>query len=396
MAELAWDLARSAIMESGRTPARTLSFVVPVFNVEAYLSECIESILSYEGDDIEVVAIDDCSPDACPAILDDYARVDNRVRVVHLSANVGLGQARNAGIDHAMGDYIWFVDSDDWLPAGAVRALIDRLRLASPDVLVINHAEVFEDGAEVKSMLADILAGLSGPLRLSQRPQLLRLAQSACTKIVRRGLLLDNDLRFAPGWYEDSYFSHVLLMTANRIDALEHVCYCYRQRTPGSITTTLSDRHFEVFGQYARLYARVERAGGELDAFRPELFRLMINHYLVIAGNQWRLPAHLRQSFFRRIADEYERRLPPDGYPIPPGMEGVKHRLVRRRAYAVYATLRFAYALISRVRPRRQTRDGRRPSSEFQPDRRWHPAERLSPPPTVVAPRQRSNEHQSY
>lgn len=133
-------------MESDDTSsvAPRLSVVVPVYRVEAYLAVCLDSILAGAGADVEVLAVDDGSPDRSGQIADEYARRDPRVRVVRLPRNVGLGQARNAGIDHATGDYLWFVDSDDWLPAGAVPAVLERLSATRPDVLIVDHAEVYE------------------------------------------------------------------------------------------------------------------------------------------------------------------------------------------------------------------------------------------------------------
>jgi len=176
---------------------------------------------------------------------------------------------------------------------------------------------------------------------LAERPELLRLAQSACTKVIRRPFLMGSGLQFLPGWYEDTSFSHPLLMAAGSIDLLERVCYCYRQR-PQGITRTISPRHFEVFDQYRRLFEIVER-DTEYERFRPELFRLMINHYLVILGNERRLPHELKRAFFDRVVTEYRRYLPPGGYPVPRGSTGLKHRLVRHHTYRAYAGLRLAH-----------------------------------------------------
>src|SRR5690349_12045451 len=112
-----------------------LSIVLPVYRVQAYLRECLDSILEQSFTDFEVIAVDDCSPDHSGAILDEYAARDSRVRVVHLERNVGLGEARNAGLGHTHGEYVWFVDSDDWIAPGALAAVADRLRTAEPDVL---------------------------------------------------------------------------------------------------------------------------------------------------------------------------------------------------------------------------------------------------------------------
>lgn len=343
--------------EPGRVPL--LSVVVPVYRVERYLRACLDSILADRAADIEVVAVDDGSPDRSGEIADEYARRDPRVRVVHLSTNAGLGPARNAGLDHAAGEYVWFVDSDDWLPAGSVPAVLDRLRSGragpagsgstAPDVLIVDHAMAHERGRPGPGMSTRVLRGLTGPIRLAQHPELLRLAQSACTKVARRTFLDEIKLRFAPGWYEDSAFSHPLLMGAARIDVLDRVCYYYRQRAAGGITKTRSDRHFEVFDQYERLFETVEQASPRYDEFRPELFRLMIDHYLVIIGNQRRLPRRSRREFFRLMAADYRARLPTGGYEVPRRAAGLKHRLVRWDAYWTYAVLRLIHRTARRL-----------------------------------------------
>jgi CDP-glycerol glycerophosphotransferase len=333
-----------------RTETPTISVVVPVYRVEAYLDECLRSILADHGDDLEVIAVNDSSPDRCGEILDEYARRDSRLRVVHLSKNVGLGLARNAGLAYATGDYVWFIDSDDWLPAGAVAAVRARLAITRPDVLIIDHAEVHPGGRTIARRSADLLGGIQPPLHLGERPQLLRLAQAAWSKPVRRSFLHELGLRFGAGWYEDCAYSHPLLMAAASIDVLDEVCYFYRQRPTDRITTTISNRHFEVFDQYENLFMEVDAAGRRYEPYRAELFRLMINHYLVILGNTARLPARSRRDFFRRIVEHYRRWLPDGGYQVPPGVTGIKHHMVRRDAWPAYAALRHTHLAAGKLR----------------------------------------------
>jgi glycosyltransferase involved in cell wall biosynthesis len=321
-----------------------------VYRVAAYLANCLDSILD-NAVDVEVVVVDDGSPDRSGEIADGYARRDRRVRVLHLDANVGLGLARNAGLERATGEYVWFVDSDDWLPERAVRGVLERLTSTRPDVLVVDHAEVFEDGRVVATAARGVLGGVSGPVTVAECPRLLRLAQSACTKVVRRAFLDEIDLRFFPGWYEDSSFSHPLLMAAKHIEVLDQVCYYYRQREAGGITKTLGRRHFDAFEQYRRLFEMVDAAAPAWDEFRGELFRLMIDHYLVIVGNRRRLPPESREEFFRRMAADYRSYLPEGGYDVPAGIAGFKHRLVRHDAYRAYAAFRLAHKIA--VRPLR-------------------------------------------
>jgi glycosyltransferase involved in cell wall biosynthesis len=92
-----------------------VSIIVPVYKVEQYLERCVDSILSQTFTQFECILIDDCSPDNCPALCDEYAKRDARVKVIHKPRNEGLPQARKTGFDNSSGDYIQFVDSDDWI-----------------------------------------------------------------------------------------------------------------------------------------------------------------------------------------------------------------------------------------------------------------------------------------
>ena len=101
-----------------RSSVTLLSVVVPVYKVQGYLRQCLDSLLEQPFTDFEVVAVDDCSPDGSGDILAEYAARDPRIKVLTLEQNVGLGRARNAGLDVAVGEYVWFLDSDDWLAPG--------------------------------------------------------------------------------------------------------------------------------------------------------------------------------------------------------------------------------------------------------------------------------------
>lgn len=333
--------------------------MVPVHRVEPYLPACLDSILAGAGggDELEVVAVDDASPDGSGALLDAYAGRDSRLTVVHLAANAGLGGARNAGLERARGEYVWFVDGDDALPPGSVPAVLDRLAASSaatsaatrPDVLVLDHAELHPDGRLVGTASGPVLGAVGaapGPVRVADRPDLLglALATSACTKVIRRGFLAGTGLRFPPGWYEDCAYTYPLLLAAARVDGLDRVCYHYRRR-PGAITASVSGRHFDVFEQYDRMWSRVAAMPAVPDRVRGELFRLMIDHLLVIAGNPYRLPPGRRREFFGRLAGLYRRHLPAGGYQVPGGPSGIRHRLVRRNAYPAYAGLRLAWRM---------------------------------------------------
>jgi glycosyltransferase involved in cell wall biosynthesis len=346
-----------------------LSVVVPVFRVADFVVQCLDSIVGdgQHAADVQVIAVDDRSPDQCGALLDAYARQHGRPEVLHLPYNVGLGRARNAGLDRATGRYVWFVDGDDWLPPGAVSAVLARLRELRPDVLLVDHQVVGPDGTASPPANRAWLHGVAGVARLADRPGLLQAQHAAWNKVVGRELLDRVGLRFQPGWYEDVPFSHPVMLAARRIGVLERVCYCYRHGRPGAITSSPSARHFEVFTQYERMFAVIATLP-DAAPFRPELFRLMVDHHLVIAGNDARLPAASRREFFRRAAEHFARYLPTEGYAEPAGVAGVKHRLLRRDRYLAYAALREAYRMAGLLRGERGASPPLPPTAPASPD----------------------------
>jgi CDP-glycerol glycerophosphotransferase len=317
----------------------TLSIVVPVYAVEEYLHQCLDAIRAgltpAENAAVEVITVDDASPDRCGAMLDEYAATHDGFQVLHLPQNMGLGLARNAGLAEATGDYVWFVDSDDWLPAGSVRAVLGALAASRPEVLLIDHLRAHEDGRFAVDASSHLLAGPATKSRM------LGVQHTAWNRIVERAFLKRNQLWFAPGWYEDVPFSHPVVLAADRLAALDRVCYYYRIGRAGAITSTRSDRHFEAFEQYDHLQEWLGTR--EVDpALKIKLFSLMISHLLVVVGNEGRMHPSRRRPFFHRLAELY-RRHRPAGYHPPSGTKGIKHRLVAIDSYPMYALLRAGY-----------------------------------------------------
>jgi len=324
----------------------TLSVVVPVYEVEGYLRQCLDSIraglTAAQRAAVQIVAVDDASPDRSGAMADAYAAEHGGMTVLHLERNVGLGLARNAGLAAATGDYVWFVDSDDWLPEGSVGAVLGALDEHRPDVLLVDHLRVHEDGRREVDASSHLLAG---PATLER---MLGVQHTAWNRIVSRQFLERNELSFRAGWYEDVSFSHPVLLAAERIAALDRVCYYYRIGRSGAITATRSDRHFEAFEQYDELLRWA--AARDIDpARRAQLFTLMISHLLVVVGNEGRMHPSRRRPFFRQTAALY-RRHRPAGYLPPGGMKGLKHRLVAADSYLLYAQLRAGYRVAGRLR----------------------------------------------
>ncbi|MFD5283826.1 bifunctional glycosyltransferase/CDP-glycerol:glycerophosphate glycerophosphotransferase [Streptomyces rubrogriseus] len=329
------------------------SLIVPVHKVQGYLPECLDSVLGQDYVDFELIAVNDCSPDGSGAILDEYARHDARIHVMHLTENVGLGRARNAGMERAQGDYVLFLDSDDTLTEGALTAIADRLDATDdPEILVYDYARTYWNGRVSRNQRADLLRN-TGPdvFSLADRPQLLDLLQIVWNKAYRRDFVARTGLTFPPGYYEDAPWTFGSLITAERIALLDRVCVYYRQRREGgNILKTVSRKHFDIFDQYRRVFDYVD-AHEELAEWRGPLFRKMVDHYLTVLESPGRLPRDARAEFFHRASADYRARV-PKGFTRPGGGRGHKYTMLERDAYT---TLMSALAA---VKARRRVKKG--------------------------------------
>lgn len=213
-----------------------ISVIIPVYRVEQYLEECVDSVLGQDYPELEIILVDDGSPDGSGALCDRYAAQDSRVQAIH-KENGGLGSARNAGVAAAQGEYVLFLDSDDcWDDIGAVRRLVRRVEATGADVLNYSYRKWNEETGEKMPYLQDVP---DMPQPLDYQAQLAYLTErglylaSACNKLIRRSLL--TELPFQTGVYcEDVLWCARLLHRASSMDFVCENFYCYRQRA-GSI-----------------------------------------------------------------------------------------------------------------------------------------------------------------
>ncbi|BET50179.1 MULTISPECIES: bifunctional glycosyltransferase/CDP-glycerol:glycerophosphate glycerophosphotransferase [Streptomyces] len=333
-----------------------LSLVVPVYKVQGYLPECLDSILGQDCTDFEIIAVDDCSPDGSGAILDEYAKRDDRIHVIHLTENVGLGRARNAGLEKATGDYVLFLDSDDTLSDGALSAIRDRIEATGdPEILIFDYARTYWDGRVRPNLRAELLKE-KGPdtFSLADRPELLDLLQIVWNKAYRRDFVARTGLTFPPGYYEDAPWTFCSLISTERIAVLDRVCVHYRQRREGgNILKTVSRKHFDVFDQYQRVFDYLD-AHEELAEWRGPLFRKMVDHYLTILERPGRLPQDARAEFFHRASADYRARM-PKGFTRPGGGRGHKYGMLERDAYTTMVSALAAVKFRQRVKTRTRT-----------------------------------------
>ncbi len=225
----------------------TFSIIVPVYNVETYLRECINSILSQNFRDFELILVDDGSTDSSPLICEEYKMQDPRVKVVH-QQNSGQAAARNSGTALAKGDYICYVDSDDFLMDNTVLEKLSEKIINQPDIVHYKFVEWFEEKQCIMQChfsydicvenrtLSDIYCELINKDAYYN---------SAWSKIIRRKFLEDNKIQFCEGIYgEDNEWYYHVVMVANSLVLVDEPLYVYRRRK-GSTTKSIKRKNLE-------------------------------------------------------------------------------------------------------------------------------------------------------
>ncbi len=239
-----------------------LSIIVPAYKAENYLRRCVESLLRQTVNELEVILVDDGSPDASGAICEEYAAAyPERVRCLHLD-NGGQGRARNHGLAIAEGEYIGFVDSDDWVEPDMYEKLLAAAENAGADLAVCGIRTVHESG-ETASL----------PVGQPEKP--LAAAGSVCNKLFRRELI--GELRFPEGlWYEDFAFSAMLLMRAKKTVFVQQDLYDYRVGQVSTMNNENARKNLDILEIMELLREFTEREGK-----REDYEYLLINHVLL-------------------------------------------------------------------------------------------------------------------
>lgn len=230
-----------------------LSVIVPVYNVEDYLPACIDSILGQTLEDLELILIDDGSPDGCGAICDAYARRDTRVRVIHQS-NQGVSAARNAGLRMAEGEYIGFVDPDDWVSADAFELLCRAAADSESDLAICGFTFCAEDGTEesVQAVPSGVFSREELILSIYGMPN--QFHGSMCNKIFSRrvleGLRFDETVAIGEDWL----LLYECYCRCAKAAAVPDCCYFVRNRAGSATRKTTAELYVKKLQAYLRLY----------------------------------------------------------------------------------------------------------------------------------------------
>lgn len=232
-----------------------VSVIIPVYNVEKYLKRCVDSICNQTYKELEVLLVDDGSDDSSPEICEEYVKVDERISVIH-KKNGGLSDARNIGVQHATGKFVYFCDSDDYIEPNLIEDCVKKMEEDKSDIVIFDFYRVQEGFLTVCSANLPTDNAFS----LENNPGLLLTSPSACNKLFRMDFLKKNRISFPVGkLYEDLGTIPKLYPVAQKISYLDTPYYYYEIRS-GSIMTT---------GRYEKSFQdRMDMIHGILDYYK--------------------------------------------------------------------------------------------------------------------------------
>lgn len=206
-----------------------ISIVVPIYNVEQYLQKCVDSLINQTYKNLEIILVDDGSPDNCPKICDEYAKQDSRIKVIH-KENGGLSDARNAGMNIATGEYISFIDSDDWIKSEMIEDMYNRMIEDNSDLVSSGVLWVDENGAEIRNATVSENCVLNTEQAMAELINDGKLKQHVWNKLYKADLI--KNIPFDKGKYhEDVFWSYKVIGEAERISIEKNSYYFYVQRS---------------------------------------------------------------------------------------------------------------------------------------------------------------------
>ena len=287
------------------------SIIVPVFNVEKYLANCIDSIMKQSCSNYEVILVDDGSSDSSGTICDKYALKCNRIRVIH-KQNGGLSEARNTGVKFAIGDYLLFVDSDDYIAADSLKE-IEKVILeeGKPDIVCLECVKFYEK-TNTTSLMNDGVTSkindLSGDSLYYYIGSLNKFPASACTKAINRDFFIKNKLFFEKGKLsEDLEWAMRLFLNIKKAAYCPAQYYNYRQSRAGSISTTATEKNMmHILDTVQKGYemACKDISNGQrtmLYSFIEYIYRLLILGYSKIKKEN--------RKAYKKILKDYKKVL---------------------------------------------------------------------------------------
>lgn len=257
-----------------------ISVIVPVYNVEKYLNRCVDSILNQTFEDFELILVNDGSPDNCGNICDEYAQKDNRVKVIH-KKNGGVSSARNVGIDIAQGEYIMFVDSDDWINENMLN---DMYNMPDSDMKVSSIRMIGKDNST--EYIIDTKMHTQEELLIgffSEAFPIICLCGPWC-KLYKKDIIFNNAVRFNEDMSlgEDTYFNLNYIKHCKKVYTSEQIYYYYMRENSESLFTKF---RLNMYYDVRKVFDLKVKMANELNMGRDSVFKMELSYTQTLIGN---------------------------------------------------------------------------------------------------------------
>ena len=231
----------------------TVSVIIPIYNVEKYLSKCLDSTINQTYKNLEIICVNDCSPDNSSLILEEYAKKDDRIIIFNRKQNGGIAAARNSGLEIATGEYIYFIDADDWIDLDYIEKMVDVAKKTHADIVANRNIMTEFDNLSQQYFHANE-AKLTLNSFISNKQGTENVFWTIWSKLYKTSFLKDNNLTFPVGYiYEDLYFHYTSFAMANKIYYTKQSYYHYLDRN-SSISKTDKNAGVNYIKVYNLIY----------------------------------------------------------------------------------------------------------------------------------------------
>ncbi|MBO5349929.1 MAG: glycosyltransferase family 2 protein [Clostridia bacterium] len=254
-----------------------VSVIVPIYNVEKYLKKCLDSLVGQTLKDIEILAINDGSPDNSQKIVDEYVKKYDNIKS-YIKENGGQSDARNFGLEKAKGDYIVFVDADDWIDKNFLKVMYENAKTHNSDIVICDFEEIYENGVtkikkEIDKNIEDI-----------QKAYMIAMP-GFCNKMLKKDFLRKIDFKFFNGiFYEDLAIYPIVAAKTNNISYVNKALYKYRIRQGSTMNQQKNTKRLlDIFKVFEYIESGMESISNK-ENFYEEMEYIYINHLLHAAS----------------------------------------------------------------------------------------------------------------